>query len=142
MSSEELERDRLRECLDCRACEHDCPLMLFRDDYNPYELMELIREGRVQEAIERPQVWWCLECQTCYELCYMNYGMVRPLKWLKQVALAQGKTPGQVASSLKLFRASGLLAKPSLAQRRKLGLPEPPRVALDELKVLLADEPA
>ncbi len=140
MSGEELERERLRECLACRACEHDCPLMLFREDYDPYELMELIRDGRIDEAIERASVWWCLECQTCYELCYMGYGMVRPLKWLKQLALERGETPGQVASSLKLFRASGILAKPSAAQRRKLGLPEPPRVALDELEALLADE--
>lgn len=137
MNQPRFDRELLKECLACRACQEDCPLALFREDYDPYLLLELIREGRLEEALDMPQVWWCLECYTCHELCYMKYGMIEPLRELKALAMERGLKPPQVDSSLKVFRNTGLLTKASAAQRSKLGLPVPASVALDELRVLL-----
>ncbi|MFQ6130944.1 MAG: 4Fe-4S dicluster domain-containing protein [Armatimonadota bacterium] len=137
MTEPRFDRDLMKECLECRACADDCPLSAFRDDYDPHLLLELIREGRIEEALEMPQVWWCLECYTCYELCYMKYGMIEPLRELKAIAMERGLKPPQIDSTLKVFKSTGMLTKASAGQRKKLGLPDPPSVAIEELKTLL-----
>ena len=74
----------LRKCLECRACEDICAAHRTDEGYNPFELMQAIVEGRVEDALAHEHIWRCLECYECQERCFQRFGMVEPMKALKR----------------------------------------------------------
>jgi CoB--CoM heterodisulfide reductase subunit B len=127
----------LRKCLECRACEDVCAAHRTDEAYSPFQLMEAIVEGRIEEALQHPHVWHCLECYECRERCFQRFGMVEAMKALKHLAIERGLAPKAILSGLDSFRKTGRLTKPSKAQRQKLGLPDVPEAGVDELQAVL-----
>ena len=130
----------LKKCLECRACQDVCAAHRADEAYNPFELMEAIAEGRVDEVLPHEHIWRCLECYECFERCFQRFGMVEPMKALKRLAIERGHAPQGIASGLESFRKTGRLTKPSKAQRKKLGLPDVSQAGVEELQAVLDDD--
>jgi heterodisulfide reductase subunit B len=130
----------LRKCLECRACTDICAAHRADETYSPFELMQAILDGRIDEALAHPHVWHCLECYECQERCFQRFGMIEPMKALKRLAVARGLAPKAIQSGLDAFRKTGRLTKPSKAQRQKLGLPDASDSGVEELQTVLDDK--
>ena len=137
---EGLDMAAVRKCLECRACTDICAAHRTDDDYSPFELMEAIVEGRVEEVLDNEHVWYCLECYECQERCFQRFGMVEPMKALKRLAIERGLAPKGIQAGLDSFRKTGKLTKPSKAQRKKLGLPDVDEAGVKELQAVLEED--
>jgi heterodisulfide reductase subunit B len=127
----------LDKCDGCRACADDCPVCKVDPSFVPNELIaELLREG-FDGVVADPQVWKCLECYTCQELCPSDIGMAETFRKLKELALESGAAPDGVTQAYRMFLEQGALGAPKESARRKLGLDPLPAGGGDAVARLL-----
>jgi len=126
----------LSKCYECGACVNDCPVVKVSPEFNPNEIIGRILSGDLDAVIESHNIWRCVDCYTCYELCPQKMGMNKIFDKLKHIAIEKGKGPKGFSASIEMFRKDGRLGEPT-SVRKKLKLPEPPKSGGEELKKLL-----
>ncbi|MDO9098708.1 MAG: heterodisulfide reductase-related iron-sulfur binding cluster [Candidatus Methanoperedens sp.] len=126
----------IRKCYECGACVNDCPVVKINPDFNPNEIIGKLLSGELESVISSHNIWRCVDCYTCYELCPQKMGMNKIFDKLKHIALKEGKTPKGWSASIEMFKKDGRLGEPT-SVRKKLKLPEPPKSGGEELKKLL-----
>ncbi len=126
----------LRKCYECAACVSDCPVVKINPEFNPNEIIGKILSGELDKVINSHDIWRCVDCYTCYELCPQKFGMNKVFDKLKHIALEKGKAPKGFSSSIEMFMKEGRLGEPT-SVRKKLKLSEPPKSGGEELKKLL-----
>ncbi len=85
------------------------------------------------------QLWKCLECFTCQEMCPSRIGMAETFRTLKELATSRGQGPEAVAQAYATFRRTGTLGSPKESARKKLGLEPLPPSGGDALARILDD---
>jgi CoB--CoM heterodisulfide reductase subunit B len=113
----------LRACAECGACVDDCPVARADPTYDPNALVKLLAEGRVDEVLHSPELWKCVECYTCAELCPNKYDQMNILRQAKHLAMAAGLAPQAALDGVKTFRETGQLTQALAGMRKRLGLP-------------------
>ncbi|VVB92227.1 CoB--CoM heterodisulfide reductase subunit B [uncultured archaeon] len=126
----------VRKCYECAACVNDCPVVKITPEFNPSDIISRLLSGELDAVIGSHDIWRCVDCYTCYELCPQKLGMNKIFDKLKHIALEKGKGPKGFCASIEMFRKEGRLGEPT-SVRKKLKLGEPPRCGADELKKLL-----
>ncbi|VVB89951.1 CoB--CoM heterodisulfide reductase subunit B [uncultured archaeon] len=126
----------LRKCYECGACVNDCPVVKVSPEFNPNEIIGRVLSGELEAVIDSHNIWRCVDCYTCYELCPQKMGMNKIFDKLKHIAVEKGKGPKGLSASIEMFRKDGRLGEPT-SVRKKLKLPEPPKSGAEELKKLL-----
>ena len=126
----------VRKCYECGACVNDCPVVKINPEFNPNEIIGRLLSGELEAVIESHNIWRCVDCYTCYELCPQKMGMNKIFDKLKHIALEKGKGPKGFAASIEMFKKDGRLGEPT-SVRKKLKLPETPKSGAEELKKLL-----
>jgi CoB--CoM heterodisulfide reductase subunit B len=126
----------LIKCYECGACVNDCPVVKVSPEFKPDEIIGRILSGELDAVIEDHNIWRCVDCYTCYELCPQKMGMNKIFDKLKHLAIEKGKAPEGLNASIEMFRKYGRLGEPT-SVRKKLKLPEPPKSGAEELKKLL-----
>ncbi len=127
-------------CAECGACVDDCPVARADPTYDPNALVRMLAAGRVEEVLRSPDLWKCLECYTCAELCPNKYDQMSILRQAKHLAMEAGLAPAAAAEGMRAFREKGSLTQASAAQRRRLGLPPIPTIPAEELRTLLTPD--
>jgi len=127
----------VRACAECGACVDDCPVARVDPSFDPNALVRALAAGDAEQVLESPELWKCVECYTCAELCPNKYDQMTILRVAKNLALARGKAPRAVLEGVKTFRETGRLTEASVAQRRRLGLPPVGPAPAEELRELL-----
>jgi CoB--CoM heterodisulfide reductase subunit B len=133
---ESFDLNAVRKCYECGACVNDCPVVKITPEFNPNEIIGRLLSGELDAVIDSHNIWRCVDCYTCYELCPQKMGMNKIFDKLKHLALEKGKSPKGLAASIEMFRKDGRLGEPT-SVRKKLKLPEPPKSGAEELKKLL-----
>jgi heterodisulfide reductase subunit C2 len=59
---------RIFECIQCGTCGAACPVS-FAMDRTPRQVINLVRSGRVEEALRSESIWLCASCYNCTFLC-------------------------------------------------------------------------
>lgn len=131
--------NELQICAGCRACDSDCPVAQINEGFVPSAIIAQLLAGDLETVLDRPDVWHCLDCLTCYERCHSRLGMADVFQRLKRLAQEQGKVPAAARSNYELFASTGMLGTPRQATREKLGLPELPADGFGELSAILAE---
>lgn len=126
----------IRKCYECGACVNDCPVVKINPDFNPNVIIGKLLSGDLESVIDSHDIWRCVDCYTCYELCPQKMGMNKIFDKLKHIALERGKVPKGFNASIGMFKKDGRLGEPT-SVRKKLKLPEPPKSGAEELKKLL-----
>ncbi len=126
----------VRKCYECAACVNDCPVVKITPEFNPSDIINRLLSGELDAVIGSHDIWRCVDCYTCYELCPQKLGMNKIFDKLKHIALEKGKGPKGFCASIEMFRKEGRLGEPT-SVRKKLKLGDPPRCGVDELKKLL-----
>lgn len=130
----------LAKCAACGACKDDCPVCKVDPTFQPTEIMQQLVAGGIDEVVADSQLWKCLECYTCQELCHSKYGMAENFRKLKELAMATGHGPDSVASAYDMFLKTGTLGKPKESARKKLGLDPLPATGGAALAKLLTED--
>jgi heterodisulfide reductase subunit B len=129
----------LGKCYACGACKDDCPVCKIDPTFQPTEIIGRLVEGGLDDVLDDGQLWKCLECYTCQELCHSDIGMAETFRKLKELAMAGGQGPESVAAAYEMFLTTGMLGKPKDSARRKLGLEPLPASGGDVLGRLLGE---
>ncbi len=124
------------KCYECGACVNDCPVVKVNPEFDPNEIIGKLLSGEFEAVIGSHNIWRCVDCYTCYELCPQKMGMNKIFDKLKHIAIENGKLPKGYSASIEMFRKEGRLGEPT-SVRKKLKLPEPPKSGAEELKKLL-----
>jgi heterodisulfide reductase subunit C len=56
------------ECMQCGTCGGACPVS-FAMDRTPRQIINLVRDGRVEEALGSETIWLCASCYNCTTHC-------------------------------------------------------------------------
>lgn len=128
----------LGKCASCQACKDDCPVCKVDATFQPTEIIESLVRGKLDDVINDKQLWKCLECYTCHELCHSEIGMADTFRKLKEIAMAAGTGPDSVSDAYKQFLQQGTLGKPKEGARKKLGLSPLPATGGDVIAGLLS----
>lgn len=119
---DEVTRRQLETCKRCLACTDDCQAAMTVPQYDPEEVLDLILEGRIDEALARSDMWYCINCHECVQHCPQGFGMVRLWILLKNLATARGLNPEVLDHRMEELEASGFSFTPDEALRSECGL--------------------
>ena len=117
----------VEKCYSCAGCLKDCPSVKAEPSWNPNQIMGRILAGEVEELLASKEIWQCLGCYTCDEMCPQEWGMRQAFETLKHLALTRGVVPRGTRNALDGFRKTGKMieaAASARAQRSRLGLPD------------------
>jgi len=129
----------MRQCVACGACNNDCPAVkVSNESFKPHDLFRSLLSGKLDAVVSSPEIWKCLDCYTCSELCGQGIGMNRFFRQLRELALAKGVAPESVKASIDAFKKTGAVTRPSASTRKKLGLPDLKPEGEQELRQLLS----
>ena len=134
-----LDMGAVRRCAECGACVHDCPVVRADDGFDPNAVMRRLARGDYQSLLESPDIWKCVDCYMCTELCPQNFGMDKAFEALRHAAGQRGIRPSGTSAQVSAFAKSARLVEPAEGPRRKLGLPAAPKSAVDDLRKLLQE---
>jgi CoB--CoM heterodisulfide reductase subunit B len=127
----------LGTCYSCQACKDDCPVCKVDPNFQPTEIIGDLLRGQLDEVVADSQLWKCLECYTCQELCHSDIGMAATFRQLKELAMAAGTGPESVSAAYQTFLETGVLGKPRESARKKLGLSPLPATGGDAVSRLI-----
>ena len=74
---------RVNFCYTCNACIAECPMNISATVLNPLKLVRMANFGIMDELIRLQELWYCLQCRRCYQVCPMmvnNAALVRFLR--------------------------------------------------------------
>ncbi|UCE73135.1 MAG: 4Fe-4S dicluster domain-containing protein [Methanomassiliicoccales archaeon] len=135
--TEDVTRPQLEICEKCLACTDDCPTAMTTSDYHPEEILKLVLENKVDEAIKRDDIWFCMNCHECVEACPQDFGMVKLIVRLKNMAAAKGIYPEVVGHRISELHETGYSFAPDTKLREEIGLMRISPPDIKELRKLL-----
>jgi len=135
--AEHFDVNLLGQCSACQACKDDCPVCKVDPSFQPTEIMVDLIAGKLDAVINDPQLWKCLECYTCQEMCPSRFGMAGTFRKLKELAVAAESRPDAVSAAYAEFLKTGMLGQPRESARKKLGLDPLPATGGQALGQLL-----
>jgi len=130
----------LAKCDSCHACRDDCPVCKVDPSFQPTEIISQLMRGELNQVLAEGQLWKCLECFTCQEMCHSRIGMADTFRALKELAIAEGHGPDAVSAAYATFRKTGTLGTPKEGARKKLGLEPLPAAGGESLSKILDDD--
>jgi heterodisulfide reductase subunit B/NAD-dependent dihydropyrimidine dehydrogenase PreA subunit len=135
----ELDYDAMVRCVACESCANDCPVVQVDETFAPHDMIRSILAGEAEQVVTGGDIWKCLECGTCTEMCPNSFGMVKVMKEAKRMALERGIAPPETVQGIDMFRKTGVLGTTRDRARVKLGLGPVAPGGGEELQALLKD---
>ena len=56
-------------CWTCSSCDLECPVNIATNRLRPQVLVRLATLGFFDELSKRPEIWYCMNCRRCIEVC-------------------------------------------------------------------------
>jgi heterodisulfide reductase subunit B len=137
--TDEVTRRQLETCKRCLACVDDCQAAMTVPQYKPEEVLDLVLEGRLDEAVSRSDIWYCINCHECVQHCPQGFGMVRLWILLKNLAAERGLAPEVLDHRMEAMEASGFSFKPDEELRAECGLDCVPAPDIEKFKRLIEE---
>ncbi|MBD3388009.1 MAG: hypothetical protein GF416_03075 [Candidatus Altiarchaeales archaeon] len=110
----------------CEACRLECTEAQITEDtgkpFDPLEIVDLLKEGKLDEAIENPLIWHCLQCGKCMARCPNNIGLKDLFLKLREVAVENGKAPDVIHMKMDMIKSTGYGMRQNEMIRRRLGM--------------------
>ncbi|MFX1326334.1 MAG: heterodisulfide reductase-related iron-sulfur binding cluster [Promethearchaeota archaeon] len=111
----------LLRCYSCGACDNDC-IIAKMTDFSPNKIIGNLLKGDIDDVIEDPSIWMCLDCYLCYELCPMRVGLIEIFTILRNLAAEKGFTTKGYETEFSSFYQKGIIGMLSKAARKTVGL--------------------
>jgi len=92
-------------CWTCSSCDAECPVEIATNRLRPQRVVRLANLGLIEELIASPEIWYCLTCRRCSQICP---NLVKPetlIRYARAAAVRCGVVPYETASAYyDLFR--------------------------------------
>jgi heterodisulfide reductase subunit C len=76
------EPEHTQSCYTCGTCNSACPVNAATSSLRPMELVYKAKLGLLDELLSMPDIWYCIGCNRCVNLCPM---MVKPLSLIQNL---------------------------------------------------------
>ena len=139
LAKEEFNYILLKKCSKCRACSQDCSLVS-AVDFDPLIFVDLVLEGRIEEAIKNEGIWYCLNCYSCLEKCPQRMGLAHFFIKLRNLATKYGYAPKSITAESKKFLKEGTTTGKITGLRKKLKLPLEIMNGIEDLNQVIKDK--
>jgi len=130
----------LNVCYQCGTCVSSCAAGLVNPRKNIRKLIQsLIDAADESELNNNDLLWLCTNCYQCQDRCPEGVPLTTLLIRLKNMAVDRGMIPAAVQKEIETLAAHGFTyppAKSIIARRKRLGLPDLPLPAQDEMQTL------
>lgn len=83
------EGHRIFQCIQCGTCGGACPVS-FAMDRTPRQVINLVRSGRVEEALHSESIWLCASCYRCTVQCPAGIKITDVMYTLKVASTEMG----------------------------------------------------
>jgi heterodisulfide reductase subunit C len=84
----------IRRCFHCQSCGGGCPVSQAMA-YRPNGVIRLLQLGRVREALQSSDIWYCIGCNTCSMACPQAIDIAAFMDIMRQMALEEGVPPAE-----------------------------------------------
>lgn len=95
---------RVNSCYTCNACIAECPLNISATVLSPLKLVRMANFGIMDELIHLPEIWYCLQCRRCYQVCPMLVNNAALIRFLRNEAHWRGVVSRAVEFQLRLLQ--------------------------------------
>lgn len=115
-----IEKSRAYYCVECRKCSSICPVTRVYGAFSPARIVERSLVGIDDEVLGSNDVWKCLSCGLCHEVCPSGVDFLSFTREVRMLARTQGNTgiPTHegVFESLEQVLTAGEVTAPPLEQ--------------------------
>ena len=77
-------------CYTCSSCVAECPVNRFTNRLQPLKYVRMAGLGMAEELLRSPEIWYCLSCNRCTNICPMTVKPAGLLSFLRKEAVRRG----------------------------------------------------
>jgi heterodisulfide reductase subunit C len=74
-------------CWTCGSCDFECPVNIATSRLRPQKLVRMANLGFLEELLELPEIWYCLSCRRCLQVCPNTVKPAVLIEFLRREAL-------------------------------------------------------
>ncbi|RLA93383.1 MAG: hypothetical protein DRG83_21075 [Deltaproteobacteria bacterium] len=86
------------QCLTCRECTVSCIVSRSIKAFDPVKIMRTCYVGKEDDLLASPELWLCISCETCTEVCKQGVKGSVLISRLKKKAIEKGVLPPETES--------------------------------------------
>ncbi len=75
------------QCWACGTCDNECPINLATNRLSPRKMVRLANYGLLDELLGEPEIWYCLTCYRCFEVCPNRVRPVDVIQFIREESL-------------------------------------------------------
>ena len=99
--------EKLKRCFQCGVCVSSCPVRVFEPSFSPRRIIKMAKLGLKDQVLGSEFVWFCSMCFLCDERCPQDVRPPEVMTVLRNMAVAEGKTPPSLQKLLELLARAG-----------------------------------
>ena len=126
----------------CGACRKECTAAIATADsanpFDPLKFVDAINEGKIDEVLNDPQIWTCLQCGECEVRCPQNNGCKEVIEEIRTLALERGIQQPAIEHNLKMVKETGYTQQPREVVRKRLGMKPAPELDTKKINDIIA----
>jgi len=84
-------------CWTCGSCDFECPVNLVTGRLRPQKIVRMATLGFGEDLLNLPEVWYCLTCRRCMQICPNAVKPAVLIEYLRAEALRQGRVSVEAA---------------------------------------------
>jgi heterodisulfide reductase subunit C len=96
----DLNHTRMQACFSCWTCGAECPVNV-TNRLNPTRLVRMAALGFVDELLESPDIWYCLSCNRCSNVCPMTVKPAALITYLQGESIRRGVVSPETAEGVR-----------------------------------------
>lgn len=93
-----VQRDRIENavhtgssrCWTCGSCDFECPVNVATGRLRPQKLVRMANLGYLEELLGMPDIWYCLTCRRCYQICPNAVKPSALIEYLRRETVVRG----------------------------------------------------
>jgi len=77
-------------CWTCGSCDFECPVNIATGRLRPQQIVRMANLGLLDELLSLPEIWYCLTCRRCMNICPNVVSACTLIEFIRQDALFKG----------------------------------------------------
>ncbi|MBT8351932.1 MAG: 4Fe-4S dicluster domain-containing protein [Deltaproteobacteria bacterium] len=80
----------IRMCWTCGSCDAECPVNIATGRLRPQKIVRIANLGFLDELLHLPEIWYCLSCRRCMNVCPNTVSPVTLIEYVRRYAIFRG----------------------------------------------------
>ncbi|MBI5594054.1 MAG: 4Fe-4S dicluster domain-containing protein [Deltaproteobacteria bacterium] len=77
-------------CWTCGSCDLECPVNIATGRLRPQRIVRLANLGFIEDLLDSPEIWYCLTCRRCLQICPNQVKPCDVIDYARQEAVSRG----------------------------------------------------